>query len=99
MQQQQHQRFSNPVNIGRQQSVTINELTDNDVAGWMQTANASPLVDLVPSPPPPPPSSSSAAAAAAHNTEDNYQHQQQSNDYQWAASSTNEFLTSSLNES
>ncbi|CAF4355614.1 unnamed protein product [Rotaria magnacalcarata] len=93
-QPQQHQRFSNPVNIGRQQTVTINELTDNDAGGWMQTTNTSPLVDLVPSPPPPPLS----AAAAAHNSEDNYQHQQQSNDYQWSTSLTKEFLTSSLND-
>ena len=39
-QQQQHPQY------GRQQSVTINELTDNDVAGWLHTANASPLVIL-----------------------------------------------------
>ena len=46
MQQQQ--------DLGRQQGIIINELTDNDSAGgWSHTANTSPLVDLVPSPPPP----------------------------------------------
>lgn len=45
------QQASNPPNFGRQQSVTINELTDHDTGAWLQ-ANTPPLVDLVPSPPP-----------------------------------------------
>ena len=47
----QQQQFSQPPGLGRQQSVTINELTDNDGGTWLHT-NTSPLVDLVPSPPP-----------------------------------------------
>jgi hypothetical protein len=65
--------------FGRQQSVTINELTDNDLGGGLPTIHASPLVDLVPSPPPP-----------TQNTDDNYSQQQQNN-YRWPTS-TNEFL-------
>ncbi|CAF0765744.1 unnamed protein product [Didymodactylos carnosus] len=42
-----------PLNIGRQQSVTINEISDNDQANWLHGTTSSPLVDLVPSPPPP----------------------------------------------
>ena len=34
-----------------QQRITINELTDHESGGWPHTTNASPLVDLVPSPP------------------------------------------------
>jgi hypothetical protein len=78
VQQHHHQQFSNPPNLDRQQSVTINELPDNDTSGWHHTTNASPLIDLVPSPPPP-----------THSTDDNY-HQQQ-NDYRWTTS-TNELL-------
>lgn len=46
------QQPSNPPAFGRQQSVTINELTDHDASGWLH-ANSSPLIDLVPSPPAP----------------------------------------------
>ncbi len=74
------QQFSNPANLDRQQSVTINELLDNDTSGWHHTTNTSPLIDLVPSPP-----------ASAHSTDDNYQQQ---NDYRWATS-TNELLNPS----
>lgn len=53
-QQQQQDLLSQPIIFGRQGGITINELTDNDsTGGWAHTANASPLVDLVPSPPPP----------------------------------------------
>ncbi|CAF0803776.1 unnamed protein product [Didymodactylos carnosus] len=41
-----------PLNIGRQQSVTINEISANDQANWLHGTTSSPLVDLVPSPPP-----------------------------------------------
>jgi hypothetical protein len=70
-QQQQQQHFSHPTGLGRQQSVTINELTDNDAGGWLH-ANTSPLVDLVPSPPP------------IKTADDNYPQQQQ-NEYHWPA--------------
>jgi hypothetical protein len=70
-QQQQQQQFSHPTGLGRQQSVTINELTDNDAGGWLHT-NTSPLVDLVPSPPP------------TQTANDNYPQQQQ-NEYRWPA--------------
>ncbi|CAF0922106.1 unnamed protein product [Rotaria sp. Silwood1] len=81
-QQQHHQQFSHLNNFRRQQSVTINELTDNDTGGWTQTTSASPLVDLVPSPPP-----------SAQSAEDHHHHQQQQhqNDYQWP-NSANQFL-------
>ena len=52
---QQHQLLPN---IGQsqqqqqQQRMIINELTDHESGGWPHTTNASPLVDLVPSPPP-----------------------------------------------
>lgn len=36
----------------QQPGIIINELPDNDTATWLHTTNASPLVDLVPSPPP-----------------------------------------------
>jgi hypothetical protein len=78
---QQQQPFSHSMNLGRQQSVTINELADNDTGGWLHTTNTSPLVDLVPSPPP-----------SAQNTDDNYQQQQ--HDYIWPPS-TNELITPS----
>jgi hypothetical protein len=71
------QQFSQPPNMGRQQSVTINELTDNDTGGWPHMTNTSPLVDLVPSPPLP-----------AQNTDD---YQQQQGDYRWV-NATNELL-------
>jgi hypothetical protein len=77
--QQQQQQFSNPTNVGRQQSVTINELADNDAGGWLN-AHTSPLIDLVPSPPPP-----------IQTADDNYPQQQ--NEYQWPTS-TNEFQQS-----
>jgi heat shock transcription factor 1 len=70
--------------FGRQQSITINELTDNDAGGWLHTTNTSPLVDLVPSPPPP----------QTQSTDDNYpqhQQQQQQTDYRWPTA-TNELL-------
>ncbi|CAF0825869.1 unnamed protein product [Rotaria sordida] len=86
MQQQQHQQFSQPTNFGRQQSVTINELADNDTSGWFQTTNASPLIDLVPSPP-----------LSAPSSDDIYQQQQQQNDYQ-LSTPTNEFLNPSLHD-
>ena len=41
-----------PTNFGRQQSVTINELTDNDASAWAHHGTTLPLIDLVPSPPP-----------------------------------------------
>jgi len=74
-QQQQQQQFAHPTALGRQQSVTINELTDNDPDAWLH-ANTSPLVDLVPSPP------------AIQSADDNHP-QQQPNNYRWP-SSTNE---------
>ncbi|UJR36288.1 hypothetical protein I4U23_029017 [Adineta vaga] len=76
-QQEQQQHVSHPTNLGRQQSVTINELTDNDTSGWHHATNASPLVDLVPSPPP-----------SIHTADDHYhqqQQQQQGNDYRWSS--------------
>jgi heat shock transcription factor 1 len=85
MQQQQH-ILSQPINIGRQQGITINELTDNDSGGWLHTTDASPLVDLVPSPPP--------VSSTTQNLDDNYQQQLQNN-YEWIVP-TNE-LRSSLN--
>jgi heat shock transcription factor 1 len=87
MQQQQH-LLSQPINIGRQQGIIINELTDNDSGGWLHTTDASPLVDLVPSPPPPPVSST------IQHLDDTY-HQQSSNNYEWTVP-TDE-LHSSLN--
>jgi hypothetical protein len=81
MQQPQQQHYSQQPTLGRQQSVTINELTDNDTSGWHQMAHTSPLVDLVPSPPLP------------IQTADDYQQQQQS-DYRWQ-SATNELLNPS----
>ncbi|CAF2131948.1 unnamed protein product [Rotaria magnacalcarata] len=51
-QQQQQHILSKPIRIERQPGITINELTDNDAGGWLHTTDASPLVDLVPSPPP-----------------------------------------------
>lgn len=58
------QQFAYPSGgLGRQQSVTINELTDNDHGTWVH-ANTTPLVDLVPSPPP------------AQSTDDNHLQQQ-----------------------
>lgn len=70
------QSFSYPPGgLGRQQSVTINELTDNDAGTWLH-ANASPLVDLVPSPPP------------TQSTDDNQPQQQ--NDYRWPTSTNEE---------
>lgn len=67
--QQQQQQFAYPPGgLGRQQSVTINELTDNDAGTWVHT-NTSPLVDLVPSPPP------------VQSTDDNHPQQQQYNDH------------------
>lgn len=75
-QQQQQQQFSYPTNLGRQQSVTINELTDNDPTIWTHGIAASPLIDLVPSPPP-----------SVQNIDDN--HQQQPANYPWVPS-TNE---------
>jgi hypothetical protein len=80
IQQQQKQQFSHPSNLGRQQSVTINELTDNDAGRWLHTTDTSPLIDLVPSPPPP-----------TQNIDDNYPQQQQQNDYRWQTA-TNELL-------
>ena len=41
-----------PPNFGRQQSVTINELTDHDASAWAHDGTTLPLIDLVPSPPP-----------------------------------------------
>lgn len=85
-QQQQHesqQRLYNLANIGRQQSVTINELTDNDMGGWAPTtSNISPLIDLVPSPPP-----------SAHGVDDEYQ--PQANDSRWSTA-TNEPIKPSV---
>ncbi|CAF3922763.1 unnamed protein product [Rotaria sp. Silwood2] len=88
--QQQYQEFSHPTNFGRQQSVTINELTDNDLGGWIQTTNASPLVDLVPSPP-------LSAQSADPNHQPQQQQQQQQNDYRWPTS-TNEFSNPILHD-
>jgi hypothetical protein len=81
MQQQQH-LFSQSMDIGRQQGIIINELTDNDSGGWLHTTNASPLVDLVPSPPP-----------SIHHIDDNYHQQQQQNNYEWTVP-TDELATS-----
>ena len=79
--QQPQQQQQPPPFAGRQQSVTINELTDNDSAsGWPHTSNTPPLVDLVPSPPVP-----------TQNTDD-YQPQQQT-DYRWT-NPTNDLLNS-----
>ncbi len=64
----QQQQFSQPPDFGRQQSVTINELTDHDAGGWLHTTNASPLIDLVPSPPP-----------STQSADDNYAQQHQQN--------------------
>ncbi|UJR09806.1 hypothetical protein I4U23_014032 [Adineta vaga] len=73
MQQQQQQHLlSQPINIGRQHGITINELTDNDSGGWLHTTDTSPLVDLVPSPPP------------NQTLDDNYQ---ASKAYEWAVPS------------
>lgn len=85
---QQHQ-FLQPNNADRQQSITINELTDNDLGAWIQGTNTLPLVDLVPSPPPPP---------LAQSLDDNYQHQQPLNDYQWSNTTTNELLNPLSND-
>ena len=74
-QQQQQQQFAYPTaGLGRQQSVTINEVTDNDAGAWVH-ANTSPLVDLVPSPPP------------VQSTDDNHLQQKQNNDYRWTTTS------------
>jgi len=81
-QQQQH-LLSQPINIGRQQGIIINELTDNDSGGWLHTTDTSPLVDLVPSPPP-----------RTQTLDDNYH--QQPNNYEWTVP-TDE-LRSSLNK-
>jgi hypothetical protein len=83
MQQQQH-LFSQSMDIGRQQGIIINELTDNDSGGWLHTTNASPLVDLVPSPPP-----------SIHHIDDNYHQQQQQNNYEWTVPADE--LATSLN--
>ena len=69
-QQQQQQQFSRPMHLGRQQSVTINELADNDPSGWGHGVADLPLVDLVPSPPP-----------SIQNIDDN--RQQQPVNYRW----------------
>ena len=49
---QQQEQSGQPPNLGRQQSVTINELSDHDAGGWAHAIHTSPLNDLVPSPPP-----------------------------------------------
>ena len=46
------QQQQQPPNFGRQQSVTINELTDHDASAWAHHGTTLPLIDLVPSPPP-----------------------------------------------
>ena len=83
MQQQQQQQhlLSQPINIDRQHGIIINELQDNDSSGWPHTTNASPLVDLVPSPPPP--------SVTTTTTPANQQHlheifPQTANNYDWA---------------
>jgi hypothetical protein len=75
IQQQQH-LLSQPINIGREQGIIINELTDNDSGGWLHTTDTSPLVDLVPSPPPP-----QSSSTTIQPLDDNYQ--QQRNNYEW----------------
>ena len=80
-QQQQHQNFPHLSKLDRHPSVTINELTDNDIGGWLQTTNTLPLVDLVPSPPP----------SIKHA--DNAYHQQKS-DYGWPTSANESLNTS-----
>ncbi|CAF1148386.1 unnamed protein product [Adineta steineri] len=83
-QQQQQQQFSHPPNLGRQQSVTINELADNDTTVWHHTTNTPPLIDFVPSPP-----------QSTHSTDDNYQ--QQPHDYRWTTSS-NELINPNVHD-
>lgn len=64
---QQPQAQAQPQPFGRQQSVTINELSDHDSQAWAHAATSStPLIDLVPSPPPPP----------GHNVDDHHLPQQ-----------------------
>jgi hypothetical protein len=87
-QQQQQHLLSQPINIGRQQGIIINELTDNDSGGWLHTTDTSPLVDLVPSPPPP-------VSSTTQHLDDNYHHHQQSTNYEWTVP-TNE-LRNTLN--
>ncbi|CAF0929653.1 unnamed protein product [Adineta ricciae] len=67
--QQQHPNAGHSTNLGRQQSVTINELTDSDASGWHPTTNSSPVIDLVPSPPP-----------SINDADDNYQWSSGAND-------------------
>lgn len=72
-QQQQQEPGVRPPNLGRQQSVTINELTDQESSGWHHPSNASPVIDLVPSPPP-----------SIHSADDNHHLQQSAGDYRWS---------------